>query len=36
MRVMINKIKNEDLPYDEIEVKNGQVMEFDYKTDLEF
>ena len=36
MRVMINKIKNEDLPYEEIEVKNGQVMEFDYKTDLEF
>lgn len=36
MRVMINKIKNEDLPYDEIEVKNGQIMEFDYKTDLEF
>ncbi len=36
IRVMINKIKNEDLPYDEIEVKNGQAMEFDYDTELKF
>lgn len=36
MRVMINKIKNENLPYDEIEVKNGQIMELDYETELEF
>ncbi len=36
IRIMINKITNQELPYEEIEVNNGQVMEFDYKTDLEF
>jgi len=36
IRIMINKIKNEDLPYEKNEVNNGQVMEFDYDTELEF
>lgn len=36
IRVMINKITGRDLDYREIEVSNGQMMEFDYKTDLEF
>ncbi len=36
IRVMINKIKNEDLPYTQIEVKNGQIMEFDFDTELKY
>jgi broad specificity phosphatase PhoE len=36
IRIMINKINNQELPYEEIEVKNGQIMEFDYDTNLEF
>lgn len=36
IRVMINKIKKQELPYDEIEVKNGQIFEFDYDTELEY
>lgn len=36
IRIMINKIKNENLPYEEIEVNNGQIMEFDYDTELGF
>lgn len=36
IRVMINKINNKDLDYMEIEVNNGQVLEFNYDTSLEF
>lgn len=36
IRLMINKITNQELPYGEIEVKNGQIFEFDYDTDLEY
>jgi broad specificity phosphatase PhoE len=36
IRVMINKINNQELPYEEIEVNNDQVLEFDYDTSLEF
>jgi len=36
IRVMINKITNQELPYDGIEVNNGQIFEFDYDTELEY
>ena len=36
IRIMINKIKKEELSYDQIEVKNGQIMEFDYDTELKY
>jgi probable phosphoglycerate mutase len=36
IRVMINRINNQELPYEEIEVNNGQVLEFNYDTSLEF
>jgi len=36
IRVMINKITKQELPYDEIEVNNGQIFEFDYDTELEY
>lgn len=36
IKAMINKLKNESLDYKEIVVENGQIIEFDYKTELEF
>jgi broad specificity phosphatase PhoE len=36
IKIMINRLKNEDLPYNQIEVNNGQIMEFDYDTVLEY
>lgn len=33
IRVMINWLKNENLPYNQIEVKNAQIMEFEYDTE---
>lgn len=36
IKVMINKIKNENLPYQEIKVENAQIMEFDFVTELNF
>jgi broad specificity phosphatase PhoE len=36
IRVMINRLNKQNLKYHEIEVNNGQIMEFDYDTNLEF
>lgn len=36
IRVMINKLSNQELDYQEIKVENGQILEFDYNTKLEF
>ena len=36
IKVMVNKLKNEDLPYNQIEVNNAQIMEFDYDTSSDY
>lgn len=36
IKVMVNKLNNQDLAYGEISVNNGQIMEFDYETNLNF
>jgi len=36
IRIMVNKATGKDLAYEEIEVNNGQIMEFDYETCSEF
>lgn len=36
IRVMANKITGKELAYEAIEVKNGEILEFDYDTKLEY
>ena len=36
IKIMINILTDKELTYQEIKVENAQILEFDYKTDLEY